>query len=465
MKRALLLLALLALPARATCLVEHHGWETWVCDTDAEKAAITGSQEGDHVWAKDTNALYYWDGAAWAAIGGGGGGAPSTATYITQVPDAGLSAEQAMSLLGTGLELNATGTGVQSIYAGSACGGTDKATSISASGVVTCSAVAYANVTGTPAVPTGTGFSHVTAGALDAASKLVNLTAATDVAANQGTTTTTFHGNAAGQGSFASVVSADLNLTTTTCTNQFLTALSAGAAGTCTTDTLASAQHANQGTTVTTLHGNAAGNPSFAAVTLTTDVTGTLPMGNGGTGVAVAVDDTVLIGSGAAWVAQTLPNTFGTNNALGYRTGTNLFQSVPTYQTVSDETTPQTQRAIVNFTGAGVTCADNAVTVSTDCTIPTASNSISVDVDFGSTGNTNAKTVVTGQAWVTAASRIICDPTMFATTSRAEGAEDPIIEGINAAVHTRVAGTGFTVAAAAASGMAYGVFNFTCVGA
>lgn len=85
--------------------------------------------------------------------------------------------------------------------------------------------------------------------------------------------------------SWSAVVSADLNITTTTCTNQFLTAISSGAVGTCTTDILASAQHANQGTTTTVLHGNAAGNPSWAAVSLTADVTGTLPAGNGGTGI------------------------------------------------------------------------------------------------------------------------------------------------------------------------------------
>lgn len=47
---------------------------------------------------------------------------------------------------------------------------------------------------------------------------------------------------------------------------------------------LASADFANQGTTTTVLHGNAAGNPSFGFVVLTTDVTGILPTANGGTG-------------------------------------------------------------------------------------------------------------------------------------------------------------------------------------
>jgi hypothetical protein len=83
---------------------------------------------------------------------------------------------------------------------------------------------------------------------------------------NQGTTTTVLHGNAAGHPAFGPVVSADMNITTTGCTNQFVTAISAGGVGTCTTDTLASAQHANQGTTTTVLHGAAAGNPSFGAV-------------------------------------------------------------------------------------------------------------------------------------------------------------------------------------------------------
>jgi hypothetical protein len=50
--------------------------------------------------------------------------------------------------------------------------------------------------------------------------------------------------------------------------------------------TLASSDFANQGATTTVLHGNAAGNPSFAAVSLTADVSGVLPQANGGTGSA-----------------------------------------------------------------------------------------------------------------------------------------------------------------------------------
>ena len=43
------------------------------------------------------------------------------------------------------------------------------------------------------------------------------------------------------------------------------------------TATLASADFANQGTTTTVLHGNVAGNPSWGAINLSSDVTGTLP--------------------------------------------------------------------------------------------------------------------------------------------------------------------------------------------
>lgn len=49
------------------------------------------------------------------AAQGGGGGAPTNATYITQTPNGGLSAEQALSLLGTGILKSTTTTGVLSI--------------------------------------------------------------------------------------------------------------------------------------------------------------------------------------------------------------------------------------------------------------------------------------------------------------------------------------------------------------
>jgi hypothetical protein len=51
------------------------------------------------------------------------------------------------------------------------------------------------------------------------------------------------------------------------------------------------------GTTTTLLHGNAAGAPSFGAVSLTADVSGTLPVGSGGIGVGTLAIHGILIGN------------------------------------------------------------------------------------------------------------------------------------------------------------------------
>jgi hypothetical protein len=133
--------------------------------------------------------------------------------------------------------------------------------------------------------------------------------------ASLGTTTTVLHGNAAGAPTFGSVVSADLNITTTTCTNQFVTAISAGAVGTCTTDVLASAQHANQGTTTTLLHGNAAGNPSFGQLVFA-DITSTEVAS---TAQYLAGTASKLVQSGTIYTAETT-TTFGATTTFDFTT-------------------------------------------------------------------------------------------------------------------------------------------------
>lgn len=121
-----------------------------------------------------------------------------------------------------------------------------------------------------------------------------------------GTTSTVLHGNAAGAPSFAAV-----NLTTTVTGTLPVanggTGMTSGTSGGIpyfsATNTLASSAllTANRlvlgggagtapatplalGTSTQVLHGNAGGAPTWGAVTLTTDVTGTLPVANGGTG-------------------------------------------------------------------------------------------------------------------------------------------------------------------------------------
>jgi hypothetical protein len=65
------------------------------------------------------------------------------------------------------------------------------------------------------------------------------------------------------------------------------------------------------------------------------------------------------------------------------------------YQTVQDEGTPLTQRTAINFTGAGVSCADNAGASRTDCTISGGGGAGSGTVT-NTAGNLTAGQIVVG---------------------------------------------------------------------
>lgn len=212
--------------------------------------------------------------------------------------------------LRSALNLGIAGTDNGSLRIGSSSGGT---LTQNYSATASNATITWGSSSGTPAISvpsplslsTSTGavtWSGLTSGGVLYASGTTSVASSALLTANQlvlgggagtapatlgslGTTTTLLHGNASGAPTFGAVVSADMNITTTSCTNKFVTAISSGGVGTCTTDTLAGAQHANQGTTTTVLHGNAAGNPSWGAVSLTADITGTLGVGNGGTGI------------------------------------------------------------------------------------------------------------------------------------------------------------------------------------
>ena len=82
------------------------------------------------------------------------------------------------------------------------------------------------------------------------------------------------------------------------------------------------------GTTTTVLHGNVSGAPTFGAVSLTADVSGTLPAANGGTGVANNAASTITI-SGAFATTLTVSGTTGvtlpTTGTLATLAGTETF--------------------------------------------------------------------------------------------------------------------------------------------
>lgn len=66
------------------------------------------------------------------------------------------------------------------------------------------------------------------------------------------------------------------------------------------------------GTTATVLHGNASGAPTFGAVALGTDVSGTLPVTNGGTGIASLAQGDLLYGSASNTLSALAKNTSAT---------------------------------------------------------------------------------------------------------------------------------------------------------
>jgi len=97
---------------------------------------------------------------------------------------------------------------------------------------------------------------------------------------------------------------------------------------------LSSPLFANQGTASTVLHGNVSGNPSWGAISLTTDISGLLAVANGGTGISTAATPgAVLYGSSATALGYSAAGTSGQVLVSG-GTGAPSWTSAPTGITI-----------------------------------------------------------------------------------------------------------------------------------
>lgn len=66
-------------------------------------------------------------------------------------------------------------------------------------------------------------------------------------------------------------------------------------------------------------------NPAWAQIALTTGVTGTLPVANGGTNLTASADDNVMVGNGTTWETKALTSCSAASSAVTYNTTTNAF--------------------------------------------------------------------------------------------------------------------------------------------
>lgn len=251
-----------------------------------------------------------------------GGGAPADATYITQVPATGLSAEQPLSALATALLLNTTSTGVLSAYTGTSC--TNQFPRLfSARGVATCASVSLsADVTGTlPVANGGTGVATLTGVVIGSGTS--TMTAATSSTVGQVLRVTGTNTYAFGAVNLADTDAITGTLPVANGGTGVTAGTSGGILGYTGTGTLASSAvlGANRlvlgggagatptplgslGTTTTVLHGNAAGAPTFGAVDLSTDVTGSIGVASGGTGQSSYAIGDLLYASGTTALSK-----------------------------------------------------------------------------------------------------------------------------------------------------------------
>jgi hypothetical protein len=131
------------------------------------------------------------------------------------------------------------------------------------------------------------------------------------------------------------------------------------------------------GTTTTLLHGNAAGAPTFAAVSLTADVSGTLPIANGGTGTASTLVG-LMRGNASAMTAAELSGDVTTSGSNATTIAANAVTAAKSAVVLT-----RRQCIIENDTQSATVLTDAQITGR--CDVPAASHVYEVAV-FASSG-------------------------------------------------------------------------------
>lgn len=144
----------------------------------------------------------------------------------------------------------------------------------------------------------------------------------------------------------------------------------------------------SSGTTTTVLHGNATGLPAYSNIVLSTDVSGTLPVGNGGTGAVTLTANNVIIGNGTNSVTFLAPGTSGniiTSNGSAWN-------SAAPASTPGGSTTQVQFNSSGSFAGsANFTWNGTAINiVAPGANALTVTNNASGTVDIITINNTNA---------------------------------------------------------------------------
>lgn len=299
------------------------------------------------------------------------GGATPTSTYILETADAALANSFALASLGTGLIINATTTGVPTIYAGTTC--TNQfPRSLNASGAATCATVALAtDVSGilpTTSFPVLTGDVATSSGAVATTLATVN----TNVGSfGSSTAIATFTVNGKGLITAAGSATPQLTLTGT-----YFSSLSAasltGIPGANVTGTLATAavpaftgDVTNTGGTLATTVGKIGGNAIALGSAFTTTGAGGLTLNIGGaTSITLPTTGTLISNTVTTLGSLSTVGTIGT----GVWNGTIIS---PTFGGTGINNGAATITLAGNLTTAGAFNTTITVTAGTSVTLPT----------------------------------------------------------------------------------------------